>query len=600
MDVETYGRNRQSIADLEQELYNIFEDHPRAHINEAGDPVIPADALVDVLQEDQLTQLIDSNPGLAVTPQVLLQFIAMRTNHSPEDSPPHEDFDSRARALRGPLDSNGTSVWRSSSRPSSRPPSRGSAAPNTPTSRDSPFDASRRQRSTPLTNWTRRPPPSRRRSDASQHGRSSSDSELIPCAHSLPPHPVHSHARRGDPAHHPTRYRLAPLWAPLHCWPHLSTTLRAQSQPQSHFASMDQAFGDYTSPERESDYRGQPQSSSGLMSPPPSDLSDSFDEDQFAHTINSLQMPRTSSADSDSDDDDSSALGLIMDRSAASSTISLDLEQRLEALQRVNTELARKLVDAERTLQSKLAEHEGELEEMQSRLEEVRSELSATKREEKELRSKERTNQTQISALESEIAKLQKSLETARASYQSLQKQYQEQCAESERYRNTLRRRDGEIKELKEGSSLQQIEAVKWLREQANYEERIAFLESDIAVAQQAQVQLEDQKQENMMLKETIDRMRFDMDEMRSSASSVSNQGGSGTASARGSVSRSLGAELLSRMQEGKWEMENPNEQSDDEASETVVSPSAEDNDTEDEDVVETIITRTKRVGAEL
>ncbi|TFY52017.1 hypothetical protein EVJ58_g10247 [Rhodofomes roseus] len=154
MDVETYGRNRQSIADLEQELYNIFEDHPRAHINESGDPVVPADALVDVLrafsrshdsvelmtptEEDQLTQLIDSNPGLAVTPQVLLQFIAMRTNHSPEeDSPPHEDYDydfpergrSEDRDYDDPYsrsssrDSNGTSVWRPGSRPSSRPPS---------------------------------------------------------------------------------------------------------------------------------------------------------------------------------------------------------------------------------------------------------------------------------------------------------------------------------------------------------------------------------------------------------------------------------------------------------------------------------------------
>ncbi|TFY50647.1 hypothetical protein EVJ58_g10954, partial [Rhodofomes roseus] len=368
---------------------------------------------------------------------------------------------------------------------------------------------------------------------------------------------------------------------------------RAQSQPQSHFASIDNAFGDYQrpSPEREGDYRAQPQSSSGMMSPPPSDLSDSYDEDQLADTINSLLMPRASGADSDSDDDDASALGLIMDRSAASSTISLDLEQRIEALQRVNTELRRKLGDAERTLQLKLAEHESELEEMQSRLEEMVSELSATKREEKELRSKERTNQTQISALESEIAKLQKSLETARASYQSLQKQYQEQCAESERYRNTLRRRDEEIKDHKEVAGLQQIEAGKWAREQANYEERIAFIEGELSIAQQAQAQLDEQKQENMMLKETIDRMRFDMDEMRSNASSGAGPGGSGTVSARGSVSRSLGAELLSRMKD----LGDPEEELEEEANETVVSPTVEDNDTEGEDVVETIITRTKR-----
>ena len=46
-------------------------------------------------------------------------------------------------------------------------------------------------------------------------------------------------------------------------------------------------------------------------------------------------------------------------------------------------------MDAEKTLQNRLSEHESELEELQGRLEEMRSELSATKREEKELRSKE-------------------------------------------------------------------------------------------------------------------------------------------------------------------------------------------------------------------
>ena len=46
-------------------------------------------------------------------------------------------------------------------------------------------------------------------------------------------------------------------------------------------------------------------------------------------------------------------------------------------------------MEAERTLQHKLSEHELELEELQSRLEEARSELAHTKREEKELRSKD-------------------------------------------------------------------------------------------------------------------------------------------------------------------------------------------------------------------
>ena len=92
--------------------------------------------------------------------------------------------------------------------------------------------------------------------------------------------------------------------------------------------------------------------------------------------------------DSDSDHEDS-LLGLVMDRSTKSSTVSLEPLDRLDALQRANADLNRKCMEAERTLQHELSEHELELEELQSRLEEVRSELAHTKREEKELRSKD-------------------------------------------------------------------------------------------------------------------------------------------------------------------------------------------------------------------
>jgi predicted RNase H-like nuclease (RuvC/YqgF family) len=104
------------------------------------------------------------------------------------------------------------------------------------------------------------------------------------------------------------------------------------------------------------------------------------------HSISSLPMPR---AGTDSDDDDDSALGLVMDRSTASSTVSLQPDDQTEALTRTNVDLRRRLAEAEKTLQNRLLEHDSELEEFQGRLEEMRSELSATKREEKELRSKE-------------------------------------------------------------------------------------------------------------------------------------------------------------------------------------------------------------------
>lgn len=108
------------------------------------------------------------------------------------------------------------------------------------------------------------------------------------------------------------------------------------------------------------------------------------------NSMSSLPMPNNGDdSDSDSDMEDEDSLGLVLDRSAASSTASMEPLERLDALQRANTELGKKLMEAERTLQSWLSEHEVELEEMQGRLEEIKSELSATKREEKELRSKE-------------------------------------------------------------------------------------------------------------------------------------------------------------------------------------------------------------------
>ncbi|KAG1875303.1 hypothetical protein C8R48DRAFT_406099 [Suillus tomentosus] len=94
-----------------------------------------------------------------------------------------------------------------------------------------------------------------------------------------------------------------------------------------------------------------------------------------------------SASDSDSGEN-SPSLGLVTERSATSSTLSLEPTERLEALQKANAELGRKLIEAERTLGNRLNEHDMDLDWMQGRLEELRSGLTSTKREEKELRTK--------------------------------------------------------------------------------------------------------------------------------------------------------------------------------------------------------------------
>ncbi len=97
-------------------------------------------------------------------------------------------------------------------------------------------------------------------------------------------------------------------------------------------------------------------------------------------------MPRSTDSDSEDDDD---ALGLVMDRSVASSTVSMEQSERLEALQKVNQELSQRAAESDRLLRRRIEEHENEVENYQIKLDELSSELSASKRDEKDLRNKE-------------------------------------------------------------------------------------------------------------------------------------------------------------------------------------------------------------------
>lgn len=146
------------------------------------------------------------------------------------------------------------------------------------------------------------------------------------------------------------------------------------------------------------------------------------------------------------------------------------------------------------------------------------------------------------------------------------------------------------------------VEAQRWEILRQNFEAQITALHEELDNAQQTTAALDEQKQENLLLKETIDRMRFEMDEMRTNASATGAASG-GSGSVRGSVSKSLGAELLSKMKqlgdEG-WGVDD--EEQDDEGQsgdmEEVSELLDEEDDTESEDVIQTIITRTKRVSS--
>jgi hypothetical protein len=189
-----YGRNRQSIADLVESLHSIFRDHPDSYEDSNGDPALPARCLPDVfytykrdydielLNPEELQQfltLLEKTPDISVTPDLLIGLVAQRTSYSPDGTDP--DGGSRGRGeerTAGRQSRSSSSNSTGTFYAGSRPPSRGGAVP------PSPFDAQKRQRTTPLgvaapSSWATRPrAPARRKSDAGGHARTVSDSEV--------------------------------------------------------------------------------------------------------------------------------------------------------------------------------------------------------------------------------------------------------------------------------------------------------------------------------------------------------------------------------------------------------------------------------------
>ena len=153
-----------------------------------------------------------------------------------------------------------------------------------------------------------------------------------------------------------------------------------------------------------------------------------------------------------------------------------------------------------------------------------------------------------------------------------------------------LRERDGEIKDFKEQVSLQELEISKWQEQRDRAEAYTFSLESQLTLAGESQRQLEEQKQENLLLKETIDRMRFDMDELRTKADSQFG-GANNAAMSQASIGKNLGAELARALNE------DTDIDTADEDTAVDESEAGDANDTESEDVIQTIITHKKRVS---
>ncbi|KAF5389275.1 hypothetical protein D9757_003497 [Collybiopsis confluens] len=583
-----YGRSRESIADLEELLASIMHSHPHSKVREDGRTVIPARYLTDIFKSlesrglltltsevEELTQtaiatLESSDPDATIDDTLLIPLVAQLSPPTAQLFSNDTIEQSRGRSRSSSTSSNSSSGSNGTSRYPSRPPSRSDHPPPTP---KTPLD--KRVRSTPLSSnppsaFQRRPAPARRRSSAS------------------PGRDYSSGGTGGDSDGPPSAGR--------------KVRSRAGSQSVTSPSSASTTFP--MSPEAMSPIRDRFLAEGRSSSP--EDITTRLPRMgyDFEDSISRIPMPHVDSDSSDDERDgtrDSIYTHIVWDpehgtRSTTSSTASLLPSERLEALSRANTELAKRLQEAEDGYSKKILEHENDLAELEQKLDEAKSDLARSKREEKELRNKERTNMNQISGLEAEIARLNKDLALTKESYHTLQKQYAEQTSISERYRIDLRNREDTIRTLREQAGLQDLEIGKMTEREKDWEDRVMKLERELEEAREGYSELDKQKLENLALKETIDRVKFEMDEIRSAMTSgVGTFGipGSGASSRANTVSKSLGAEIQIQLDKEERERAERDGGDDTEGEDTVVEETVEDHD--DDNFVTTIVTRTRR-----
>lgn len=206
---DTYGRNRDSVAELQCRLKDLFSSQPGCQEAD-GEVTIPIQQVGHVLRiflsendldplspqhEVQIQVLVDSQPSIRLTPAHLFDTLLALTSSKAQEEPPPlppkdlspDEDEENTIYYRGRPGSSSRQHSRSSSSDSvttaqrrSDEPLRWSGGPETP---NSPFENKNRQRSQriePPSSWTggKRPAPAskRRRSDAgSAHG---SDNEV--------------------------------------------------------------------------------------------------------------------------------------------------------------------------------------------------------------------------------------------------------------------------------------------------------------------------------------------------------------------------------------------------------------------------------------
>ncbi|CAG8616355.1 19080_t:CDS:10 [Gigaspora rosea] len=182
---------------------------------------------------------------------------------------------------------------------------------------------------------------------------------------------------------------------------------------------------------------------------------------------------------------------------------------QLSRLYRHTVDLTKRLKESERHLASVARQHEDRIEELQHKLEETKADLVAKKREIQDHKNKEKTNLHQIAA------RIGKDLSGQMQLYHQLKRQYEEQREEAEKLKDLVKIKEEELHSTQRNLNYMSSEEKKWLDNRERLEHALSKLEQDLASAQASEIALEEQRNENMHLKETIDKLKLDLEEIR-------------------------------------------------------------------------------------
>jgi len=429
---------RDSIAELHERLFELFEQQPGCQYDENNIPTIAIQEVLPVFhtflgeigmpalnteQIEEVHRFADAAPQLRLTPEVVFQTLLHVTGknadhfeaaRSPPRSPPRPPPEDPSTAeWYGDEDDEDSALQqrgRDYSRDYNHTDSRSSSRDSVVTSYQrnngdsghppSAFDGKNRRRIKPIdppSSWNqKRPVPAskRRRSDA--HSQAGSDTEVRHSTrssrscnspkHVLQSNPPHSGRRSRDPSN--------PV-SPKDSYAELPAT---RSRPPSRQGSRPiPIHGRHQS--LDSHHYGSPPGRATIDESPlfPSSqamgLSHSFSPDDNRA---GLLWPRQRSAPGrDQDDDDDAAENedeahIVHERLSVASLASLtDPDERLAALQKHLNETQRRNAEVEKHLQDDLAAREQEIVDLQAKLDRRSDDLAIKTREEKELRVKE-------------------------------------------------------------------------------------------------------------------------------------------------------------------------------------------------------------------